>query len=165
MTRWDTGVVIIVGTWPNAEDTTGRTFVRSAIGGRSGNQGRGNTERMKSISFAWTTLAVKALAKSCTRRDWSPEYAARFHEGLKVLGLNRNYRFGGTPFCMIQLTRDPYRERTGLMTEKDFEDEGLLWMEHQGLLIRGATPRVFFETWKAEDKLVYVVRFSILEIF
>jgi len=120
---------------------------------------------MNSISYAWTTEAVKAQAKTCTRRNWTQEYALRFHEGKKVLALNRNYRYGGTPFGMVQLTTDPYRQRTGDMTEQDYADEGLLWMESQGLLIRKITPRQFFDNWKEENLMLYVVRFKILEIF
>ena len=119
---------------------------------------------MKSISFAWTTVAVRARAKKCTRRNWTPEYARRFFEGQKVLGITRNYRFGGTPFAIVQLTADPCSERTGKMTEQDYEDEGLLWMERQGLLIRGIEPRLFFDNWKEENEQVFVVRFNIVEI-
>lgn len=120
---------------------------------------------MKSISYAWTTEAVKQRQKICTRRAWSPEYAARFHAGEKVLALNRNYRIGGSPFGMVQLTADPKPERTGTMTEQDFKDEGLAWMETQGIMIQGRTPRQFFDEWKAQDEEVFKVEFKILEIY
>jgi hypothetical protein len=120
---------------------------------------------MKSISYAWTTGAVKARKKICTRRKWSADYAARFHAGEKVLALNRNYRIGGSPFGMVQLTADPKQERTGTMTEQDFIDEGLAWMEAQGIMIQGKTPRQFFDDWKALDEAVYKIEFEILEIY
>jgi hypothetical protein len=39
------------------------------------------------ISFAWTTPALVADRKRCTRRDWSADYAARFREGFRALGI------------------------------------------------------------------------------
>jgi hypothetical protein len=42
------------------------------------------------LSFAWTTPALIADRKSCTRRDWSADYAARFRDGL-----NRDAMLGG----------------------------------------------------------------------
>lgn len=120
---------------------------------------------MLSISYAWTIAAMKAREKFCTRRHWTPEYAARFHAGDKVLMLTRNYRIGGSPFGIHQLTLDPFQQPTGEMTEQDYQDEGLLWMELNGLSIIGTPPRQFFEEWRANNETVFVVRFNILEIF
>jgi len=41
--------------------------------------------------------------------------------------------------------------------------EGLEWLEQQGILVRGRSPRQFWEEWKAADELVYVVRFQVLK--
>lgn len=120
---------------------------------------------MLTMSFAYTLAPMRARAKCKTRRDWSEEYAERFFIGIKVLGSTRNYRFGGKPFCKIELTADPIRQSTGLMTEQDYIDEGLLFMEKHGLLMRGIPPRRYFNEWKLENKPLYVVCFNILEVF
>jgi hypothetical protein len=120
---------------------------------------------MKAMSFAYTIKAMKARAKCSTRRDWKQGYALNFYEGMKFLAVTRQLRFGGEPFGIGQLTADPILERTGKMTEQDYEDEGFLWMEKNGLLFRGRDPRQAFEEWKAANEMLYVVRFNILEIF
>ena len=49
------------------------------------------------------------------------------------------------------------------MPAEDYENEGLAWMERQGMKIQGVSPREFWEHWKAADEVVYVVRFKKLE--
>ena len=45
------------------------------------------------------------------------------------------------------------------MTEFDYKAEGLFWMEKQGIKIRGLAPREFFEAWKQDNEMVWVVTF------
>lgn len=114
------------------------------------------------ISFAWTTAALQALAKSCTRRDWTDDYAAKFirayERGDLVAAWNQLPRVHGHRIGTIKLTERPYRQRTSLMTEQDYRDEGLLWMEQRGLTIDGRTPRQFFEGWQTQDLNLWVIR-------
>ena len=116
------------------------------------------------ISFAWTTAALTSGNKTCTRRNWSDDYARMFRAGTKCQGWDRSPRIGGRQVAVISLTRDAYAQSTGSMTEADYEAEGLAWMEQTGKLIRGKTPRQFFEDWKAADELVYVVRFQLMQL-
>ena len=46
------------------------------------------------------------------------------------------------------------------MNEFDYETEGLLWIEGNGHLIKGKTPRKFFEDWKQKNDLLWVVDFK-----
>jgi len=115
------------------------------------------------VSFAWTTAALLAGAKSCTRRSWNDDYARRFKAGAVVQGWDRLPRVGGQQVAIIRLTTDPYLQRTSQMTEMDYRAEGLEWMEQNGILIRGKYPRQFFDQWKAADELVYVVRFQLMK--
>ena len=50
---------------------------------------------MKIISFAWTTEALLAGIKTCTRRDWNDDYARRFKNGEFCQAFDRNPRAGG----------------------------------------------------------------------
>lgn len=114
------------------------------------------------ISFAWTTPALLNFAKTCTRRHWNDQYAARFKEGMYCQAWNRSPRVGGEQVGTVYLTTTPYQERTSAMTERDFVSEGLAWMEKRGVMINGLTPRGFFERWKKLDELVWVVRFQLV---
>ena len=116
------------------------------------------------ISFAWTTPALLAGAKTCTRRTWSGKYAKAFHAGQLVDAYDRQPCYGGKKVATIRLTADPYLESTGLMTEQDYIDEGFQWMEDQGTVMRKLPPRQFFDNWRDSNELVYVVRFKLLRI-
>lgn len=116
------------------------------------------------ISFAWTTAAYQARRKKCTRRRWPKHYAARFHKGDLVEAYDRNPRNGGQKVGVIQLSRDPYLERTGKFPPEDYEYEGFKWMEENGILIQGLTAKQFCSQWILADELVYVVRFEPVSI-
>lgn len=116
------------------------------------------------LAFAWTTAAFEAGAKTCTRRDWDDEYAARFREGMVVQAWDNGPRNGGHVKGLIRLTMKPYRENTADMPDEDYENEGLGWMERHGITIQGITPREFWETWKGAAKTLYVVRFKKLQV-
>jgi len=115
------------------------------------------------ISFSWTVQALLAGHKSRTRRNWNDGYAMQFKAGQEVQGWDRLPRAGGRPVALIVMSAEPYLEPTSQMTEADYEAEGLLWMEQQGIMIRGKQPREFFEEWKMIDEVVYVVRFQLLK--
>ena len=115
------------------------------------------------ISFAWTVASFQAGFKTCTRRSWDNAYAMKFHYGMVVQAWDKLPRAGGKQVGLIRLTATPYKEGTSHIPDEDYENEGLAWMEEQGLKIRGMEPREFWEQWKAADELVYVVRFKKLE--
>ena len=116
------------------------------------------------ISFAWTTDAFIAHRKTCTRRSWNDYYAARFRKGQIHDAWDRSPRFFGHKVGQFRLTQTPFQQNTSLMTEIDYEIEGLKWMEEQGLAIRKMHPRKFFEEWKAADETVWVVKFEPISI-
>lgn len=116
------------------------------------------------ISFGWTAAALISGAKTCTRRDWPEEYARKFKEGMVVQSWDHSPRVGGHVIGLARLTRKPYKESTANMPDEDYENEGLGWMERQGIMIRGIRPREFWESWKAAGELVYVVRFKKLDV-
>ena len=120
--------------------------------------------RTRYISFAWTTDAYKAKQKVETRRYWDDKYASSFKEGEHLTAMDKAVFAHGNRIGEIVLTKKPYKQRTSLMTEADFKDEGLLWMEQQGLLIKGQKPREFFDQWKAKDEEVWVIEFEILSV-
>lgn len=115
------------------------------------------------IAFAWTTAAFEAGAKTCTRRNWDDEYAARFTDGMILQAWDNGPRNKGRVKGLIQLIQKPYKENTANVPAEDYENEGLGWMERQGLTIQGISPREFWERWKKSAENVYVVRFKKLE--
>ncbi len=121
---------------------------------------------MRIISFAWTTPALLALRKTCTRRAWDEAYAMSWHAGDYAAAYDRLPRVGGNQQGIVRLTQKPYKERTSKwghwMTGDDYENEGFKWMEEQGLLIQGKTPLDFCQEWINSDEELWVVRFRII---
>ncbi len=115
------------------------------------------------ISFAWTTDALVAGRKTCTRRHWDPEYAARFRAGTVHDAYDRLPRVGGKKIGRIRLTRDPYQERLCDIPDTDYEAEGLKYMEERGLLIQELEPIDWFSVWRDSTKTMFVVRFQLVE--
>lgn len=119
---------------------------------------------MMIISFAYTTPAVRAGEKTCTRRDWKDDYAKRFREGQLLQGFNLSPRYGGHRFCFIELTEKPYKERYCQVPDDDWYKEGFDYMEKHGLLVGKFTPAVVWETWRKSQGSCWVVRFKIISI-
>lgn len=131
------------------------------------------------ISFAWTSRAVLAKfpdgrpAKWKTRRGWDEDYAAQFPASSIHKAYDKNPRVHGHHIADVMILKDPYLQRTGHMTETDYEAEGLLWMEQNGIVVparnenhrvlKEQTPRDFFEAWRERNELVYVVEFQVIE--
>lgn len=119
---------------------------------------------MKIISFAWITPAVQALRKRKTRRSWNDRYARSFHEGDLVQAYDRGPRVGGKRIGIIRLLLDPYQQRTSEMSFREFEDEGLKYLEEQGVRIQDMTPMDFFLWWREQDELVWVIEFEVVSL-
>lgn len=83
---------------------------------------------MKIISYAHTVPALLAGAKTCTRRDWSDDYGARFREGELVSAYDRSPRIHGRRLGTVRLTAQPRREPLALMPDSDHAAEGFAWM-------------------------------------
>ena len=110
------------------------------------------------ISFAWTTEAFLAGRKTCTRRDWTPRYfkmwVKAWDEGRLIhKAWDKSPRFGGKCLGPIKMTRRPYMERLGDMTEADLEAEGGLWDSVEDYIeLQGGNP----------DKFMAVIWFAVV---
>ena len=119
---------------------------------------------MRIISFAWTTPAIKARRKTCTRRDWNDVYAGRFQAGELLAGYNRSPRFGGHQIAIVQLTVKPYKEPLRDVPDSDWEAEGFAYLTEIGALINGGmTPQQLWNLWRQTQALEWVIRFEIVE--
>lgn len=118
---------------------------------------------MKIITFTWTVPALLAGAKTATRRKWTLEHAQQFQAGTMVAAYDKSPRAHGMQVATIRLTEDPFRQHLHHATEADYAEEGLLWMEQQGLMVNGISPRQFWERWKAENPYLWVVRFQLVQ--
>lgn len=86
---------------------------------------------MKHISFAWTTQALLAGRKTCTCRDWEPEYANQFKAGGLVAAYDRSPRYKGKRIATLRLTHDA---TFGVLTElvpDAYEREGFAYYDEQ----------------------------------
>jgi hypothetical protein len=112
------------------------------------------------ISFAWTTPAVKARVKTCTRRNWIDAYARRFKAGQHLMGYNKNPRIWGKPVQEIVLTMAPYKETYCQVPAADWVAEGFEYLEHIGATVHGMAPREIWSIWKSDTTPCWVVRFE-----
>lgn len=116
------------------------------------------------ISFAWTTPALLARRKTCTRRDWRPVYARGFHAGDIVAAFDRQPRFGGRAVATLRLTVDPYLQSTVDAPESDYAAEGFDYLTEIGAKVDGLSPRVLWRAWHLNPQDMWVVRFEILNL-
>jgi len=119
---------------------------------------------MKIISYAWTTPAVKARRKGCTRREWDNVYAAKFHKGDLCQAYDKSPRNGGKPFGIVRLTEDPHKERCCDIPEEDWENEGFEYLTEIGVTLHGSQPIEIWNSWKQSPELIWVVRFELTEL-
>lgn len=121
---------------------------------------------MRAISFAWTTPSLVTRNKTCTRRDWNPEYAARFLKGDRCAAYDKQARFGGKPVGVIRLTDVP--RLTGELPEADFAAEGFEFDKRHGLKVDSLDVDVLWRAWRIQaanqGKRWWVVRFEVVEI-
>jgi hypothetical protein len=112
------------------------------------------------ISFAWTTPAVKARRKTCTRRDWKEVYFQQWVQAYRAGrythdAYNKSPRCGGHKFGEIRLVCEPYREALRDMPLEDLVLEGGYWNSKAEFIeLFGGDP----------DKRVVVVRFYLLRL-
>lgn len=122
---------------------------------------------LRSIAFLWTTAPLLAGAKTVTRRDWEPEYAAHFRAGMHLLAVDKRLEWGGMQLGVIELTHDPYREHVSLMPEEDFAGEGFAWLEEHPELkpkkFQGMMMRDQWNRWRYSDSTETVIRFRWLD--
>ena len=118
------------------------------------------------LSFAWTTPALVAGRKSCTRRDWDAGYARRFPGGAIVTALNRQRRHGGKPVAAIRILRAPYFESTAEAPPSDYQAEGFDYLEALGAKVDGLAPRTLWRVWhlRSRARSMWVVRFELVEL-
>ncbi len=129
---------------------------------------------MRIISFAYTTAAVIALIKNCTRRDWAAEYAAQFRGGELLKAYDRSPRFRGTHVGDVRLTCRPKYEPMAHMPDEDYVNEGFEFLySHPEFLPKTifghkATRDDFswegFDRWRHNGESMWTVRFEIVQI-
>lgn len=113
------------------------------------------------ISFAWTTPALLAGAKTMTRRDWTGDYARRFRAGMLVDAYDRSPRARGRKVATIRLTRAPRREWSTDLTEADYDREGFTWLRAHG---DWETVDRVMRAWGEQRRLLWVVEFELVEV-
>lgn len=114
------------------------------------------------ISFAHTTPALLAGAKTVTRRDWKPKHAAKFKAGMIVDAWDRSPRVKGSrKVAVIRITRDPHLAWSTDITEADELAEGFVWMRGHG---QGDVVDAILANWHQFRTLLYVVEFELVEV-
>jgi len=116
------------------------------------------------ISFAWTTPALRAGRKTCTRRDWNDAYAARFRPGELLAAYDRSPRYGGKQVAVIRLTAAPKKESTAAAPASDYEAEGFAYLQERGLHVDGLEPKTLWRSWHQQPRMMWVVRFELVEV-
>ena len=119
---------------------------------------------MLRISYAWTTPALTARRKTCTRREWDDDYAKKFEVGQLCQAFDRNPRNGGKRVGIVRLTQDPYKERLCDIPMSDWEAEGFDYLTEIGATVNGLAPIEVWNRWKLREDEVWVVRFEVVSL-
>ena len=133
------------------------------------------------VSFSHTSAALRAGAKSATRRDWKDVHASRFHVGDLVDAYDRSPRNHGHKIATIRVvsvTREPF----SAMPDSDYDAEGLRWLYDHSSPRLGATAilmpthlwgepinrqhlsRRCFSYWQKKAGAMWVLRFVVVSI-
>jgi len=118
---------------------------------------------MKIISFAWTTAALLAGQKTCTRRKWDDGYASNFWERDYIQAYDRSPRYGGKRVAVIQLTCKPYKEALCHVPDSDWYTEGFEYLTNIGAKVNGIAPQQLWEEWKRTKAKIWVIRFEVIK--
>jgi hypothetical protein len=114
------------------------------------------------VSFSWTTPALLAGAKTCTRRHWSPSHARKIQDGQLVDAWDRLPRVkGARKVATIRITAAPELQSTAQIPDSDWEAEGFDWMTRWGSRDDAQTARAIWDAWRATSQILYVVRFEL----
>ena len=120
---------------------------------------------MKIISFAWTTPAIKARRKSCTRRDWADDYAARFKPGDLCQAWDKTPRCTGAKRIgtvrIISVTKERYCDAPAV----DWYNEGFQCLTELCATCNGAQPIHLWHAWHSNRETCWVARFEIVDVF
>jgi hypothetical protein len=119
---------------------------------------------VKEISFAWTTPALLAGRKTCTRRGWKYGWAMGFMKGELVGALDRQRRFGGKRIALIRIMERPYQESSAATPESDWEAEGFDYLTEIGATVGKLTPKAIWTAWRVFPQELWVVRFKLVEV-
>lgn len=122
---------------------------------------------MKIISFAYTTPALLAGAKTVTRRAWNRDYALRFNPDEVVQAYDHSPRIGGKCVGLIRVVSVKF-EPIALMPDSDYEAEGFAYMAAHNLRLvcDGLIPtRDYFEWWRNTGESFWTVRFELVETY
>lgn len=125
------------------------------------------------ISFAKTTEALLAGAKTVTRREWSDRHAqkviADFKAGKTFDAWNYSPRVkvhSPHKVATIRMTEEPVLESSISIgnqgpNHRDFGAEGFRWMEANGL---AAEVSAILTDWWEKPRNLWVVRFELVEV-
>jgi hypothetical protein len=119
------------------------------------------------ITFAWTTPALVAGAKTTIRQPWSETIASRFHAGSEVAAYDRVGNSGGRQVACIRLTDAPVHQRFCDIPDEDYEREGWAWLHAHADLLPGYIKasdfsRESFEKWRSRPGGIWVVRYELV---
>lgn len=115
---------------------------------------------MKIISCAWTTPAVEARIKTCTRRGWPASYAKQFHKGDMVQLYDKLPRCHGKLICLARLTADPELQLSSKAPNMDWIAEGFQYLSSIRATVNGFTPEQLWKQWHDNPELLWVIRFE-----
>lgn len=120
------------------------------------------------ISFAWTTPALLAGAKTMTRREWTPSHASRFCLDDMVDAWNRSPRAGRSSgarkVATIRLTQPAYPQDTARLTAQDYVREGFTWLSINGSREDRDRIHAIWTDWHVRPRTLWVVEFELVEL-
>lgn len=115
------------------------------------------------VSFAWTTPALLAGAKTVTRREWSAVQAEHFRPGQLVDAWDRLPRVKGAKrIGSIRVTRDPYRQASDAIAPDQWHAEGFAWMQAYGSSDDAVRASRIWLGWREHPVDLWVLEFELV---
>lgn len=114
------------------------------------------------ISMGNVTAPFVAMHKSVTRRNWAQVTVNRFKKDIYSLAWSKQARFGGEPIGVGRITKDPFKEYTGMMTYDQYIKEGFRYLD---VKTGNSNLKQVFERWQRKNEILSVIQFQIIEVF
>lgn len=115
------------------------------------------------LSFAHTTSALLAGAKTVTRREWTAVHAEHYRRGELVDAWDHLPRVKGAKrIGVIRVSRPPYRQPSHLTTPEDFHREGLAWMQRNGTIADVEMASRIWAGWHEHPVDLWVLEFELV---
>ena len=118
------------------------------------------------MEFGWLSPAVVEGHKTMTLRDWGQVEGAQWRQGELFYAYDDPPSAGGRKLALLRVSTQPYEDTTAALKPAAFQGLGLEYaVAHRLAPPHGVTAVEMWESWHANPRRLWVVRFTVERIY